>query len=367
MKFKNNHIVFLVAASLLFLMAASALAWSPADYTEFVFSPSEGENVVRVCTHSKWLGPDSKWPIATDSNDEWEAIVTAYDADGRIIGTIEVPQEADGKVDYNRYLEKRIKYIIVTQATGAESEKYFLPPETSQAFRKEIGDGGFGWWIEEPGGDGEPSHAADTPVSNTPGVSVQLQNSHEGENPAWREDNPSGDREPSPVTSIHLVFSKIEGEKHQLRAQCDNGQYGKDWWGIWDISSEGDWASKIYVLDADKNVFGKLTVPESALGILDFSGYEDAAYIQVEHPMCLGIHEIATGITIEGSLDDIIKEGEEESSTEPATSATNIEIATGHADNGATRSNYKMTITGIVIVVIIVFALLIFKKTRNRD
>jgi hypothetical protein len=99
-------------------------SWGPADYTVFLTEQIAGKNQVRVSTYSTWLGPDSSWPIATDDDSEggrWKATVSAYDENKILLGYLDVPQAAGGVVDYSAYVSRGIKYIRVTQPTGAES------------------------------------------------------------------------------------------------------------------------------------------------------------------------------------------------------------------------------------------------------
>jgi hypothetical protein len=333
MKLKKFILIPLIAILFMFSMKIPVqAAWSSGDHTSFVFTQMDGENVVRVSTYSTWLGPDQKWPIATDSNDEWEAAVSAYTAEGKIIGAIHVPQSADGKVDYNQYVEKGISYIIVTQASGSLSDKYYVqihkaaaggPKETQESDASKTAKPG----EKQAGNASEQVKPDETQASNVPKT-------------AESEATPK-------TTSVHIVFTEIESEAYKVRAQVDNGQYGKEWWGIWDVSSEGDWASKIYVLDTDKSVLGQLSVPESALGLLDFSGYGDhATYIQIEHSMCIGIYEIAANTTIEGSLNDIIKEGD---------------------GTDTIFENYRMIIPAFIVVAIIFFAWLMFRRNNRKN
>ncbi len=351
MRIKVSTLILLTALAC--LCPAAAYAWSgPAENTAYHFAQIEGKNVVIVSTYSTWIGPDQKWPIATDSNDEWEATVRAHSADGKLLGTIEVPQSVNGRVDYSSYLEHGFKYIVVTQASGAESDKYFpalyYPDEENESETQQGGHDSDSEQVTE----GDRSKNAEEPKeSSTKEIPPTKTADEEDPSPETQTGDPLPEEiteenlEDRRIESAHIIFTKIANEDRKIRAQIDNGQYGKDWWGVWDISTEGEWASKVYVLDADKNVLGQLSIPESALGVLDYHVYrKDAAYIQVEHSTCVGIYEISTGKTIAGTLDDII--GEEQ-------------------DPGNNKINY-LAITAIVLIAVFIAALL-FILLRRRN
>lgn len=356
MRLKKNskaESVLLLAVLFIFTIITDvqAQAWSPKDYTAFIFTPIDGEYAVQVNTYSTWLGkddPNNIWPIATDDESDdgmWKAEVRVYAANGDSLGTIDVPKSAKGKVDYSHYVDKGISYLVVTQGSGARSEEYYVKiKETAVS---------------------APEQTEKSDVTTTP-AEGETQKSNTSATPKTAKEQESNDAPgsgtddtPPVMDTVHIIFTKIEGEDYKVRAQCDNGQYGETWWGIWDISSEGSWASKIYVLDADKKMLGKLSVPESALGVLDYSEYKDkAAYIQVEHSMCVGIYEISTDTTIKGTLDDIIAEEDD-----------TLETVGAEEDAAASKleDDRAIILSFVVAAIIILITILFIHRRRNRN
>ena len=125
MNYRKFVICLVMTILMSLLLCSTCFAWDPSDYTEFIAEQIEGENKIQVFTYSTWLGPDNKWPIRTDDESDggmWNATVTAYNESEEELGTIEVPEEAEGVVDYSDYVLQGIKYIRVTQGSGADSD-----------------------------------------------------------------------------------------------------------------------------------------------------------------------------------------------------------------------------------------------------
>ncbi len=347
--------IFLLVTSLLLCSTCFAADWDTKDYTAFHTEQIKGENKIKVSTYSTWIGPDTKWPIWTEDPDEnWRATVTAYNKNKKPLGTIDVPEEAQGVVDYSSYVSQGIKYIRVTQGSGADSG-FIEVVITDRGSDKTQGS--------KTSTTSKTEKQQKSNSSSSPKTEKQQQ-SNSSTTPKTAQTQKSDDAAGAntwEIDTVHIIFTKIEGEDYKVRAQCDNGQYGEPWWGVWDIATEGSWASKVYVLDADKKVLGKLTVPESALGVLDYYEYKDqAAYIQVEHPMCVGIYEIATGKTIKGTLDDIITEGN-------SAEGDSTEGDSTKSDNTSTTfGKYRTIIPAFVgAAIIILNAVLFIRRRRN--
>jgi hypothetical protein len=284
---------------------------------EFYCKQVQGENKVILTNYCPW--PNQTFNVSSENDSGYQSVIKACDANKNALGMISIPLSANGLADYSSYVARGIKYIQVNENNGTWVSNFFEVAVTSN-----------------------------NTSNNTAG------NASQATTPNGQENNTNAAAETTQkIAPIHIVFTKVPGEAYKIHAQCDNGQYGKSWWGIWDISTEGDWAAKVYALDAGKNVLGQLSVPDSALGVLDYSQYKDrAAYIQVDHPMCTGIYDIAANKTILGTLNDRIKEGAVKGGDNPG--------------NVFEKDKIFILVVVLIIIVAIIITRLAIKRNQKK-